>query len=266
MSVKEATFVSNGATREPSSPPAGKSYLYAIVGLVEPLSFPALGIESGDVYTLVEGHVAAVISGGIHSKIRPQRSNLAAHQAVLRSLMELTTPLPTAFGTVADNPTAIRRILARHQKPIAEQLRRVAGKVEMGLRVAWDVPNIFEYFVNTHTELRVARDHVAGTRRGPSHDEKIEIGRMFERLLKDDREAYLHRVQRLLAHACFEIKSNLCRREEEIMNLACLVGRDRQKEFEACVFEAAQLFDNNFAFDYSGPWAPHNFVELDLEQ
>jgi len=266
MSVKEATVVSNGEIQNSVTAPAGKSYLYAIIGAVEPLSFPALGIDGGDVYTIVEGHVAAVISGGIRSKIRPQRSNLAAHQAVLRSLMTLTTPLPTAFGTVADDPTAIRRILARHQKPIAEQLRRVAGKVEMGLRVAWDVPNIFEYFVNTHSELRVARDRVVGPRHGASHDEKIEIGRLFERLLNEDRQNHLQRVERLLKHACFEIKQNVCRREEEIMNLACLVGRDREKQFEACVFEAAQLFDNNFSFDYSGPWAPHNFVELDLEQ
>ena len=48
------------------------------------------------------------------------------------------------------------------------------------------------------------------------------------------------------------------------MNLACLVRRDAQEEFSAGVFEAAKLFDNNFTFDYSGPWAPHNFVELDL--
>jgi hypothetical protein len=48
--------------------------------------------------------------------------------------------------------------------------------------------------------------------------------------------------------------------------LACLVKRDAQEAFSACVFAAAKFFDNNFSFDYSGPWAPHNFVELDLEQ
>jgi hypothetical protein len=51
------------------------------------------------------------------------------------------------------------------------------------------------------------------------------------------------------------------------MSLACLVGRGAgaQAAFEAGVFAAAKLFDNNFAFDYNGPWAPHNFVELDLQ-
>jgi hypothetical protein len=49
------------------------------------------------------------------------------------------------------------------------------------------------------------------------------------------------------------------------MNLACLVERPAMPQFESRVFEAAQQFDNNFAFDYNGPWAPHNFVEIDLK-
>jgi hypothetical protein len=49
------------------------------------------------------------------------------------------------------------------------------------------------------------------------------------------------------------------------MNLACLVERAAMPQFESRVFEAARQFDNNFAFDYNGPWAPHNFVEINLD-
>jgi hypothetical protein len=142
----------------------------------------------------------------------------------------------------------------------------VAGKVEMGLRVAWDVPNIFEYFVNTHAELRLARDRLVGARHEFTQEEKIELGRMFDRLLHDDREDHTRKVERVLARVCVEFKPNPCRNEHEVMNLACLVRRERSEEFSAGVFTAAKLFDNNFSFDYSGPWAPHNFVDLDLEQ
>jgi hypothetical protein len=67
------------------------------------------------VYSISEGRVAAVVSGLASSKIRPQRANLAAHQAVLKRLMADTTPLPMAFGTVATSPEAIRAILVRNQ-------------------------------------------------------------------------------------------------------------------------------------------------------
>ena len=216
-------------------------------------------------YTITEGRVAAVVSGVASSKIRPERANLKAHQAVLNRLMTDTTPLPIAFGTIAASPEAIREILFKNQHAFQEQIRRVAGKVEMGLRVAWDVPNIFEYFVNTHAELRLARDRLMGVRHEFTQEEKIELGRMFDRLLNDDREEHTRKVQRVLAPVCVEFKANQCRNEHEVMNVACLVRRDAQEEFSAGVFAAAKLFDNNFAFDYSGPWAPHNFVELELD-
>jgi hypothetical protein len=142
----------------------------------------------------------------------------------------------------------------------------VAGKVEMGLRVAWDVPNIFEYFVNTHAELRLARDRLVGARHEFTQEEKIELGRMFDRLLHDDREDHTRKVERVLDPVCAEFKANPCRNEREVMNLACLVRREAQEEYSAAVFAAAKRFDNNFGFDYSGPWAPHNFVDLELEQ
>ena len=134
--------------------------------------------------------MAAVVSGLPSPKIRPQRANLAAHHAVLKCLMADTTPLPMAFGTIAASPDAIRRILIRNQHAFQEQLQRVGGKLEMGLRVAWDVPNIFEYFVNTHAELRLARDRLVGARHEFTQEEKIELGRMFDRLLHDDREGH----------------------------------------------------------------------------
>ena len=49
------------------------------------------------------------------------------------------------------------------------------------------------------------------------------------------------------------------------MHLACLVERGAQKAFEDGVFEAANRFDNNFSFDFNGPWAPHHFVNVALQ-
>lgn len=245
---------------------SGRNYLYAIVATEAALAYPSLGVEGSDVYTIADGGIAAVVSRLTRAKIRPERANLKAHQAVLNRLIADTTPLPMAFGTIANSPQAIHKILTRNRRAFAEQLARVADKVEMGLRVTWDVPNIFEYLVNTHTELRLARDRLMSARHEFTQEEKIELGRMFDRLLNDDREAHIAKVERILSPLCAEFKANPCRNENEAINLACLVKRDAQETFSASVFAAAKLFDNNFSFDYSGPWAPHNFVDLDLEQ
>ncbi len=244
-------------------------YIYAIISGSEDRSFGSIGIFGEKVYTVSNARIAAVVSDfsmDTQTKIRPERRHLAAHQEVLKCIMKEATPLPMAFGIIADGPKAIQKILSANHKDFVEQLNRVAGKVEMGLRVTWDVPNIFEYFIQTHPELRQARDRYFGTLREPTQEDKIEVGRMFDRILNEDRDSHLERVEEILAPYCSELKNNPTRNEQEVLNLVCLVGRDAQKDFEAGVFQASNLFDNNFAFDYNGPWAPHNFVELDLKK
>lgn len=240
-------------------------YLYAIVGGSGDRTYGPIGINGSVVHTLSNGSVAAVVSDMADKRIRPERKNLAAHHAVGKRLMEETTVLPVAFGTIADSPQAVREILSDHRDAFVEQLNRVRGKVEMGLRVAWDVPNIFEYIVNRHPELAALRDSVLGKQRGPSQEDKIELGRLFDRLLTQERERHTEAVVEVLAPHCVDIEQNQPREEREVMHLACLVDRDAQKGFEDGVFEAAKLFDNNFAFDFNGPWAPHHFVHVAVE-
>jgi hypothetical protein len=242
-----------------------RTYVYALIADTRRRTYGDFGIDGSEVYSIPAGRVAAVVSTVRTERMRPERSHLAAHQEVLRKLMAETTPLPMSFGILADSPRAVRNMLFRNQSALLEQLRRVAGKAEMGVRVIWDVPNIFEYFVNTHPELRQARDQFLAGPREPTQEDKIEVGRMFDRLLREDRETYSDKVEAILAPHCAEIEPMKCRTEREVMNLACLVERSMMPQFEGSVFGAAQQFDNNFAFDYNGPWAPHNFVQIDLE-
>lgn len=257
------TIKETGRKRARNPAQAG-SYLFAVVAADSVAPYDFAGIDDHPVTAVLEGQLAAVVCSIEGARIRPERRHLVAHQGVLKQLVARTTPLPLAFGTLAESPSAIRRFLRRNQRAFVEELERLGGKVEMGVRVTWDVPNIFEYFVNTHAVLREARDRVLGGNRQPSHEEKIELGRLFDRLLGEDRASYTDDVVRQLASVCSELKANPCRDERELINLACLVPRDGLKQFEDAVFQAARMFDNNFAFDYNGPWAPHNFVEADL--
>ena len=240
-------------------------YLYAVTDAVEYPACGNIGINGATVYPVSEGPIVALVSDIAERRIRPERKNLVAHHAVVKRLMEQTTVLPVAFGTIADSPKALLGILKENSDAFVEQLDRVRGKVEMGLRVTWDVPNIFEYFVNRHPELAELRDTVLGKQRGPTQEDKIELGRLFDRLLAQDRERHTEAVTEVLAPRCADIKENQPREEREVMHLACLVERNAKKGFEDGVFEAAKRFDNSFAFDFNGPWAPHHFVDVTVE-
>src|SRR5664279_159687 len=144
-------------------------YLYAIVTAPGERTYDFAGIDGAPVYDVV------------NDRIRPERRHLAAQQTVLKGLLSRADAmLPMAFGMIADGPKAIQKILSRNHAAFIQQLQHVAGMVEMGLRVSLDVPNIFEYVVNTHPELRTARDRFLGPYRNPSQEDKIELGRLFD--------------------------------------------------------------------------------------
>ena len=258
-----ATLESGLRTEHPPAPSAGK-YLYAIIASTPDLHYAATGLGDADIYSISAGSVSAVVSDVAAGRLRAERRHVAAHRNVLARLMTTVTPLPVSFGTVAASAEAVCQILIQNQRTFVEQLNQVAGKAEMGLRVFWDVPNIFEYFISIHPELRAARDRLFGRRREPTQDEKLELGRFFENFLQEDRETCAEKVEEALSSAGVEHKRNKNRNEREILTLACLIPRGEEAAFEAQVLEVAKLFDNNYAFDYSGPWPPYNFVQMDL--
>lgn len=243
----------------------GGKYIYAIVSARPGRSLRFLGLNDQAVEAIAYDGFASVVSDFAVERIRPERRYLAAHRAVLGNLVEQEDAvLPMRFGTIASGPVEIVGMMSRNRRRFARQLRRVAGKVEMGLRVTWDVPNIFEYLVRIHSELHQLRDNMFQRAVAPSQEDRIELGQTFERFLNKDRLEHTRVVEEALASYCAEINRNAPRNEKEIMNFACLIDKNRRADFESGVFEAAQHFDNNFAFDYSGPWAPHSFVEVDI--
>lgn len=239
-------------------------YIYAVVPKITGQDFQCDGIDDRQVFIVSNGMTSAVVSEIPVAKLRPERRNLAAHQKVLKYLMEFHTPLPMAFGNIAESDDEIVNFLSRNQDIVLEQLLKVSEKVEMGVRVKWDVPNIFEHFVNKHPELREMRDRLFGGNHDPAPDKKIELGREFDHIIETARDTHTETVENILSAKCFEIKRCQLRSDRDVMSLACLIGRDSQLDFENGIIEAAENFDNTFTFDFNGPWAPHNFVEIEF--
>lgn len=253
MSVKAATARS-------------AKYLYAVIATPDHLELGDCGLNGQPVSIISYGQLAAVVSDVSGEKILPQRKNLAAHQEVLKQLLNQNlTLLPMAFGVVANSPEAVEDVLVNNAEALQSQLQRVADKVEMGVRVVWDVPNIFEFFVNANPDLLAARDRLFNGDGEAGQDEKLAVGRLFEHLHISQREELTSKVEAVLTNCCAEIKASRCRNEREVMNLVCLVPRTFLPQFEQQVYKAAELFDDNFAFEFNGPWAPYNFVEVALE-
>jgi hypothetical protein len=229
-------------------------------------NYSVRGLESAPVYAIDQCGIRAIVSDTLSARLRPNRSNIRAHQKVLESLTADTTVLPMRFGVLARDAAAVERLLATNMESINEHSERLNGRVEMGLRVSWDVTNIYEHFVTLHPTLAEGRNEIWSQYSGSSarREEKIQLGNMFEALRTADRKDAAGKVKDILFDYCEDIVENPVKREKDVINLACLVERSRLDEFVSGVFDASKAFDNSYLFDYTGPWAPHNFINLDL--
>ena len=242
-----------------------RKYIYGFMRNGAKPTFTIPGIDGKPVFTISDNGVAAVVSDGPDGKLRPERKHLSAHHSVIKEIMKTSTILPVSFGVVADNEASIKKILKLNHDSFISQLKKLEGKVEMGLKIAWDVESIFEFMVRKHRTLELFRDNIFLKPTGATQEEKLELGRMFETILNEDREKHIASVQDILKDYCCEIKVNKPKDEKTIMKLACLVEKTKLEQFEKGIFEAAKEFDDNYAFDFNGPWAPHNFVDIKLK-
>ncbi len=240
-------------------------YLYGITAAQDGLGISTPGIEGGEVEAIVADGVAAIVTRVAHSRIRAQRANLAVHHKLLHELVEHQTVLPCAFGTVAANEAQLRSVLHSNRGELLRQLAMLRGKVEMSLGVYWNTSNIFEFFVANNRELQEMRDRIFRPGRNPLLDERLELGKRFESLLKQCREHHTQQVIDALQPCCCQVRAIDPGQEQMIMKLVCLIEKDQQGRFEEEIHATARKFDDRYSFKYSGPWAPFDFVDVSLD-
>lgn len=245
------------------------TYLYAVVpASLAPQLKDLTGVENGKVSTVVKGNLAAVYSEvPTREELRPERRLLSAHQNVLKKVTDLSpVVLPVSFGTIAESPEGVSGLLERYQDEFSKQMKRVEGKVEMGVRLAYaaEKPSIYEFLVASSPELREMRDQITKDGRQPTREEKIDLGQKFDAVLSSLRDQHAEKLEQALKKVG-DVRRNPPRSEKEFVNIACLVPKEKQQDFEAAVEAAAQLFPDSFLLQPYGPFPPYDFVELHVK-
>jgi len=242
----------------------GRLYVYAIGAADMLLPEGLAGLGGAPVRLCAVGRLAAIVSDTELDVVRPERRHLAAHQAVLTRLVTSADLLPMAFGMISDGEAAVRALLAEHVAVLSRQLARIAGRVEMAVRLRWQEDDTFRVFVERFPELRKRRDACFGGQREPAQMELLELGRTFEQLLLREREDKTSLALAMLGPVAAEVKNVEPSSERLMFDLNCLVGRDHESRFEVAVEELAGKLGDEFVLEVRGPWPPYNFVNVSL--
>lgn len=248
-------------------------YVYGLTRADQDIDFGRIGLERGGepsrVFTVRVDSVATVVSelelpaaeSSAGEKVLPLFANLRPYHNVLCEVMKTTTIAPMRFGHVATSKEAIEKAVLDNRARIEELLGRIDGKVEMDLQLTWAIDNVFAHMAEMDPELRELRDQVFGPSAAPSFEDRLALGEVFAERMTAHREEQRTRVEERLRSCCHEIAARTPSSEQIVVELAFLVDRQGLGEFVQRVHEVAAEFPAEYVFDYSGPWAPFNFVD-----
>ncbi|MHB1101897.1 MAG: GvpL/GvpF family gas vesicle protein [Devosia sp.] len=246
--------------------PASQHYIYGIVAASSQFPEALSGLEDAPVRPYIVDRLAALISPTSLETVRPERRHLSAHQSVLTKVAQATDVLPMAFGMISDSEAAVGETLTEYSEVFSRELARIAGRVEMTVRLRLQGDDIFRMYVEQFPELKRRRDACFSGPREPNQMELLDLGQHFERLLTRDREEKIETAMSVLRPIVSEIKSVEPHDERLMFSIACLIDRGIAQRFDSAIEELASKYRDDYRIEVNGPWPPYSFVGLSLQE
>lgn len=183
----------------------------------------------------------------------PLVERLREHDRVVRAALRSATPLPIRFGTrFADERAALEALRERREAFLAG-LERVAGRVEMGLRLCWDPP------ASAPEEEPDGAGPEAATGPGRAYLERRRRERAEDARARERAAEALARVERFFADLELPTERRMLPEPGVAGTVAHLVHRsnltDYRKRAERARGECLPM-----RLLLTGPWAPYSFV------
>lgn len=240
--------------------------VYAVVLSERAPSFGPIGLQGAEVHGVQEGDVVALVSAYPRvASIKLLRKNLAPYHRVLREAARRSATIPARFGQIARDEGHVHLALRRHYPRIRRELERFRGKVEMGLRVRWEVEDAARFLLERDPELRTRRDGMLAKTGGRiSRDAAIRAGEFVRERLERAKEETTEWILARLPEG--EARLDATADDREVTNAALLVDEGLRPELERAVEEVAASLGEDYAVRLEGPWPPFSFVDrLELE-
>ncbi len=229
-------------------------YVYCVVDPIEclPDQTPK-GVGHQEVHLLNIADLAVVVSGFTGERVPTNEENVIAHQKVVRSLLDITTPLPFRFGTLVTE-SQLSSYLSSRQPALLRKLGDLRGCVEMSVKVIW--PTSRPKTIISPDDQRQG----SGTAFLTAKKEEF----LGDAMLAKEASNILVWLNGHLHTLVRDEQVSLRPRERMVLAAAHLLERERLEPYKAGL-AAARLERPELHFLVSGPWPPYSFANIDLE-
>jgi hypothetical protein len=222
-----------------------KFYAYCLTEDIDALAETLQGVAGTEVRLFKTESFSLLVSEFSGAVVPVNRDNALAHAAVVRSVLDRTTPLPFRFGTLASEEQ-LRSYVAARRDALLAKFGEVRGCVEMNVKIISGQELTQE--VDRDEEkpgtsfLLQKRQEISGTEKAK------EVAGWLDGAVAE----YVRRK---------EIRTNVT--NQLILAAAHLVERDVVSHYRDRL-KAARNERPELKFLISGPWPPYSFANTDL--
>lgn len=231
-------------------------YVYAITDRPEVPLPRQLGLQDAELAEIVWRDIAAVVSAFDGARLLKTSDEVWRHEEVVEELMNDRAVLPARFGTLLPSRQHASDILCRAHRGLVQDIERVRGHVEIGMRFL----STIEYGVEAERPLSASNKLLRpGTGPGSAYlwarlARERELGDRRRNKLRLVREVY----ERLASHA------NASRLDDKVddrhgTSAVFLVPWDGMACFRDVASDMAKAHPE-LALLCTGPWPPYSFV------
>jgi hypothetical protein len=240
-------------------------YLYCVVEGGEAGAFgpPGIGGRGDEVYAIAHGDIGAVVSRSPLRRYPISRENCLTHERAIEAAFKSRAVLPVRFGTIAANEAEVRAILARDAAEFKGLLQRMRGKTELGVKAVFREEMVFHDILERHPEIRRRKEAVAGLPSQRAHWQLVEVGRMVEAALEEEKARCREEIVGALKGCCHDFRlSDRLLGDRMILNAAFLVDREQESVFDRRMDGLGERYGERVRFRYVKGFPPFSFVDL----
>jgi Gas vesicle synthesis protein GvpL/GvpF len=237
------------------------TYVYGLIkaDTMVPEGLTGLG-PSGKVSTIVHGRVAAIVSDVPIDRPLGVRGDLVAHEAVLDTVAAQAAVVPMRFPAVVEEHAVVDELLAPNEDHFVALLDDLEGRVQFTLTGRYEQDAVLREVLQSDEEIRDLREKVRELPEDAAYYDRVRLGELIVRALEQRRETEGAAIVDRLEPFAVATVTNQLAAPEEVVNVAFLVERERQEEFENAVEDVGKDLAGRVRLRLLGPVAPYDFI------
>ena len=240
-------------------------YVYCVVYSNKPVNLGNIGIENNEVYTIPFGEICAVVH---KCPAKPYKSDneeevkewVKTHQNVIdKAYKELGIVIPFGFDVIIKGTNdKVLDWLKAESEILKEKIEKIKGKQEFGVQIFWDKKFIAKNVAETNEEIKKLKTEIEELSKGMAYFHKQKIENILKKEMEKKADFYFKIFYNDIKEHVEDVKVEKIKEQDMLINLSCLVLKDKVKELGAELDKINKL--KEFSVRFTGPWPPYSFV------